>query len=251
MKKWLQKLWEDMIVWPGMEFSKFERIFILGLLLLVAAVVSTTVHAGSTPQTRRHLDDLQDIELCAYRAGMTEISARYWNLGKRNWQEIYSMIAWHGDETEFEKASVKEYVQWSFEYFIPTYIDKRVKEGKPASTLITFQVSDAAYEECKYAVEHAHDKTTSGTGVGLVKTASGQPMQETNKIERFQRASDALYTARAKIAGTTASDLLLMLTNARMEQDLDQKRYDWIVEYIRSAYEDEGDPWQWFLRQIK
>jgi hypothetical protein len=263
MLKALQEWWgRNMIWWPGTDFTRFQRVMVILMTVMVLMVLGMlTASAGSAqPPDRRKLDSMPDIELCSYRASMVELMARYWNLGKRDWKEIYAMMAWHGDETEFEKALVEDTVKQAFEYFIPEYIAGREKAGKPASTLITYQVGEEYYEKCKYAIENAH-KDTSGEsmqkmgseGAGWLlwhKTASGQPMQETNSAENFQRASDALYAAFSKSKGKTIEQLIHDLEVTVREYDVDPRRYAWIVEYINRVYADKGDPWQWYLREI-
>lgn len=243
MIKWLKDLWDD--VTRGYEpWDKVGAVIVL-VVVLMFALSATSVFAGSAKPPRQHLDGKQDIELCVYRAQMTELVARYWNLGKRDEKEIIAMLAWNGDETEFERVAVKEYITWAMTYFIPDYIARRLAAGKPASTLITYQVGEEAYEVCKYAIEHSHDKTT------MHKTASGQPMQNTNAMENFQRASDALYTAYGKAKGKTAEQLVAELAVSNEEFEIDARRYAWILEYIHSAYADSGDPWAWFIRQFE
>lgn len=230
MKKRLKELWQD--------------IGIAAVVILAALVFVTVAHAGSAPtagKQREHLDNYTDVELCGYRAQMTEIVARYWNIGKRDDKEISAMLAWHGDETAFEKTEVVEYIRWAMNDFIPQYIKQRLSEGKPASTLITYQVAEDAYQWCV-------SKVTNEGGVkkmGFV-VVQGEAMHGSSMEEMYQRVNDALYTAYSKQRGTSMAKMIEFANDSNM----DAKRYQWVMEYISSAYNDEGSPWQWFIRQL-
>lgn len=242
--RWLKELWQDVSMWPGQEYNRLEKILVMGVIVLVA-VIGFAVSANAA---RPHLDNYTEVELCAYRAQMTEIVVRYWNTEKRDVDEFAAMILWHGDETQFERAAVLEYIQWALKDFIPRYVARRVKEGKPVSTLITYKVAEDAYQECISDVmnEGALKKMGTGTGVGALLKVQSESFHHANTAELYQRAADALHTAYSKEHGLSAEMMIEHLNNS----DADPKRYAWIMEYINSIYADEGAPWLWFLRNV-
>lgn len=229
MRKWLKELWQD-----------------IGIVALV--VIALLAFTSIAQAARPHLDNYTDVELCTYRAQMTEIVARYWNIGKRDEKEIAAMLAWHGDETDFEKKEVVEYIRWAMKDFIPKYIAQRIAAGKPASTLITYQVAEDAYQWCVTEVtsQGKFKNMGTGTGVGSFVKVQGEAMHGSSMEEKYQRMSDALFTAYSKQRGTSMAKMIEFANDSSMSA----VRYQWVMEYINSAYKDEGDPWQWFIRQL-
>lgn len=255
MWQWVRNVWETVKAWPGVEFTVMERWVIRTVVIIVAVLIMAAakdVLAGSAGVKRPKLDDMPDIQLCVYRADMTGVVAHFWNQGERDWKKIYAKVTWPEDATKFERAAIQEYMKWAAETFIPEYIDKRVADGKPVSTLMENDVAKEAYAVCKYAIDNGHfqKETETGTGVGFVKTASGKPMQEANEVKRMERANAALYIAGAKLEGKTSEQLIDELNMLQAQGSVSEGRYAEIVELINSAYDHKGSSWDWFLEAM-
>ncbi len=78
------------------------------IIILIAMLYSATASLAEAP-TRTHIENLIPIEKCVYRAKLG--AAASWLRIQKKATSCQDMeIYWHGDETDYEIAFIKEYL---------------------------------------------------------------------------------------------------------------------------------------------